>query len=149
MDMLRIKNHGGLLLETNYWDLPPKPGEVCFGSVNAGAFRLLLRPAAEPHIPDLLTARECVVSRGPWPAVGLADALEILFDDGTADPFALHLQIESFDRVPTAADAGREWTLSVWVRRGRGKPHQVLVRPCWYRLVPQIPHLQPRGESPL
>ena len=45
-------------------------------------------------------SRECVLSRGPWPAAGLADAVEILFDDDSEEPYALHLPPESFDLLP-------------------------------------------------
>jgi hypothetical protein len=148
VNQLVIANHGGLILETNYWQLPPIPGELLRVSINAGAFRVLLRPQAESALADMRTARECVVSRGPWPAAGLADALEILFDDGSADPFALHLQIESFDRLPPDSDAGKEWLLSVWTRPRRGAaPHKALERPCWYRRVPSLPWLKPRSEA--
>jgi hypothetical protein len=142
-----IRNHGPLILSTNYWDLPARPGEQLYVSINAGAFRVLLRPAAEQYTDDMRAATICVVSRGPWPAVGLVDAVEILFDDGTDDPFALHLQIESFDRLPLDSDAGREWILSVWTQPRRDRPHKALERPCWYRRVPRIPWLKPGEES--
>jgi hypothetical protein len=148
LSTLFIKNHGGLIVETNYWQLPRDRGELLRVSINAGAFRLLLRPEAEAAIADMRTARECVVSRGPWPGAGLADALEILFDDASADPFALHLQVESFDRVPPDSDAGREWLLSVWTRPRRGDaPHKALERIAFYRRVPSIPWLRPRTEA--
>lgn len=148
--MLKIENHGPLITATNYWSLPPKRGELCFVSVNAGAFRLLLRPEAREHIPDMQAAREVLISRGPWPAARLPDAIEILFEDGSTDPFALHLQIESFDRLPTDSDQGKPWTLSVWDNRTanpRPRPRQVLERPCWYRRVSILPWLKPR-EAP-
>jgi hypothetical protein len=144
MPILKIENHGPLITATNYWDLPPARGEVCYLSLNAGAFRLLLRPEAEPCLADMRTGKECIVSRGPWPQAGLADGLEVLFDDGTDSPFALHLQIESADRVPPDSDQGKEWVLSVWTRQRPGRPHLALQRPCWYRRVPSIPWLKPR-----
>jgi hypothetical protein len=143
--LLAIRNHGPLIRATNYWDLPPRPGEALFVSVNAGAFRVLLRPDSEVLLDSMWTAQECIVSRGPWPAAGRPDAFEVLFDDATDSPFALHLQRESFDRIPADDDAAQEWILSVWTRPRRGKPHKALERPCWYRRVPMIPYLKPRG----
>jgi hypothetical protein len=32
------------------------------------------------------TAREVIISRGPWPAQRRTNAIEILFDDGSASP---------------------------------------------------------------
>lgn len=144
--MLRIENHGPLITATNFWDLPEARLGKVIVSCNAGAFRVLLPVQHEPALADMATAGECLVSRGPWPAQRLADAFEILFDDGTADPFALHLSPESFaGTTPIPADAGKEWLLTVWTRPRRGKPHKALERPCWYRVVPRIPWLKPRG----
>jgi hypothetical protein len=148
-DLLRIDNHGPLVVASNYWDLPAEKAGKVLVSLNAGAFRLLIPESAEPAIADMRTARECVVSRGPWPAAGLADAFEVLFDDGTDDPFALHLSPESFDRVPADEDAAKEWVLSAWTRPRRGRPHKALERPCWYRRSARLPDLRPRGaEAP-
>ena len=146
--MLEIKSHGPLITRTNFWDLPESQLGKVFVSLNAGAFRLLLPPSAEPALADMSAAKECVVSRGPWPADDQADGVEILFDDGTDDPFAIHLSVSTanFDRLPTAENDSSEWLLTVWTRPRRGKPHKALERPCWYRIVPQIPWLKPRGE---
>lgn len=143
--MLTIKNHGALILESNFWDSEQAAAGKLYVSLNAGAFRLLLPSGIESVIADMTTAKECVVSRGPWSQAGLNDALEILFDDHTSDPFALHLSPETFDRLPAEEDAGREWVLTVWTSR-RGKPRQVLSRPCFYRRVPRIPWLKPWTE---
>lgn len=144
--VLRIENHGPLITATNFWDLPEAALGKVLVSLNAGAFRVLLPPAAEPDLTDMRLGSECVVSRGPWPQAGLSDAMEILFDDGTSEPFAMCLSPPSFDRLPADSDAGREWVLTVWTRPRRGKPHLALQRPCWYRRVPRIPWPRPRGE---
>lgn len=140
--MLEIKNHGPLILSSNYWDLPAAKAGKILVSCNAGAFRVLLPATQEGFIPDMTSARGCAVSRGPWPEKRLDDAFEVLFDDGTSNPFALHLARESFDRIPEAADAASQWVLTVWTGR-RGKPRMVLERPCHYRLAKAIPDLRP------
>lgn len=144
---LTIENHGPLILASNFWDLPAALAGKFLVSPNAGAFRVLVPPAAEPSLPDMLAAQGCAVSRGPWPQARLGDALEILFDDGTADPFALHLSPESFDRLPAPEDVGREWVLTCWTRPRRGKPHKALDRPCRYRLARSLPDLRPWTEG--
>lgn len=144
---LIVGNHGPLIVSSNYWDLPECSLGKVLVSLNAGAFRLLLPPSYEPALADMATAKECVVSRGPWPERRVADAFEVLFDDRTTDPFALHLSANSFDRLPTAEDAAKEWLLTCWTRPRRGAPHKALERRCWYRVVPQIPWLEPRKEA--
>lgn len=119
-----------------------------FLSLNAGAFRLLLPTGWEEAVQEMQTGREIVVSRGPWakdPGHGL-DAIELLFEDGTADPYAIHLQASQCDRLPLPEDVAQEWVFSAWTAPRRGKPHRALDRPCWYRIVPQIPWLKPRHE---
>lgn len=143
---LIIENDGPRIVATNYWDLPAARAGKVLVSINAGAFRVLLPPALEPALADMATARECVVSRGPWPGAGLRDALEILFDDGSDSPYALHLAPESFDRLPTAENAGLAWILSAWTQPRRGVPHKALERPCYYRIVDCLPYLKPRGQ---
>lgn len=145
-EILRITNHGPLITATNYWELPESHLGKFYVSLNSGAFRLLVPPIQEPALNDMKASKECVVSRGPWPMQGLADAVEILFDDRTDNPFSLHLSIPSFDRLPLDTDQGKEWILSVWTRPRRGRPHKALERPCWYRRVISIPYLKPKGE---
>jgi hypothetical protein len=73
--------------------------------------------------------------------------VEILFDDGTDSPFALHLSPESFDLLPAEPPAGREWVLTVWELQ-QGTPQRALERPCHWRRVPRIPWLKPWGPQP-
>lgn len=142
--MLSVSNHGPLIVETNFWDLPIERAGNFYLSTNAGAFRLLVPRSQEAAVPEMATAREVVVSRGPWPQVRRAEGIEILFDDGSDSPFALHLSIEAVDRLPLDSDAGQEWLFTAWTSPRRGKPHQALQRPAWYRRVPQIPYLKAR-----
>lgn len=145
MNVLVVANHGPLITSTNFWDLPAAKAGKVLVSVNAGAFRVLVPRSAESAIPDMLTAKECLVSRGPWPAMRLADAFEILFDDRSGNPFALHLAPESFDRIPADEDVAIPWVLTAWTSPRRGRPYRALERPCWYRRAPSIPYLKPRG----
>lgn len=142
--MLTIENHGPLILRTNYWELPEAAAGKLLVSLNAGAFRVLLPPTLEAWIAEMATAKEVLISRGPWPAENQPDGFEVLFDDRTSYPFALHLSVESFDRLPTDADQAGQWVLTVWTQSRRNRPHRALERPCWYRRVPRIPWLKPR-----
>jgi hypothetical protein len=149
MSGLIIHDHGPLIVATNYWELPEARLGKLLVSLNAGAFRILLPVQAEGYLEDLRSAEGCAVTRGPWPEQGLADAAEVLFDDGTGDPFALHLALASFDRIPPDAEAGREVVVSVWTRprrSGGGRPHRALERPGYYRLATAIPYMRPWRE---
>jgi len=143
-ELLQIENHGPLLVASNFWESEQEAAGKFYLSTNAGAFRLLVPRSQEAAIAEMTTGKEVVVSRGPWPAVKRQDGLELLFDDFSDSPYALHLSIEAADRLPLDEDAGKEWLFTAWSAPRRGRPHQVLQRPCWYRRVARIPCLQPR-----
>lgn len=144
--MVTIHNHGPLIVSTNFWETEYATVGKFYVSINGGAFRLLVPPSQEPAIAEMTTAKVVVLSRGPWPAQHRDDAVEILFDDRTENPFALHLTVESFDHLPLDSDAGREWLFTAWTAPRRGRPHKALERPCWYRRVERIPCLKPWKE---
>ncbi len=60
--MIEIRNHGPLLLASNYWDDEMSARGLCFLSLNAGAFRLLLPPAGEPWLADMKSAAQRAVA---------------------------------------------------------------------------------------
>jgi hypothetical protein len=140
-----VANHGPLIMATNFWKLPAAAAGKFLVSVKVGAFRLLVPASQTAVVSQFATAKGVAVSRGPWPAQRLADGVEIFFDDATSDSFALHLTVESFDRLPLDSDAAGAWILTVWTkpRREGLPPHQALERPCRYRQVAKIPDLRP------
>lgn len=135
---ITIENHGPLILRSSYWDSELASRGKLYISVNAGAIRILLPPAHYSRLNDMRMAEEVVLSRGPWPAAGAAEGIEILFDDNSDAPFALHLTPESFDMLPGEPPEGREWICSVWTNKD-GQPHKALERICYWRRVPEIP----------
>ena len=145
--MIQITNHGPLITATNYWGSELARAGKLFVSVNAGAIRVLLPPQLYGALADMRAAPECVLSRGPWldaeaPDNLFAEGIEIMWDDGSDSPYALHLAPASFDLLPAEPDAGREWLLTVWTAKD-GKPHKSLERKCHWRRVPRIPWLKP------
>jgi hypothetical protein len=153
--MITIHNRGPLIVATNYWESELAKAGKIFCSVNAGAIRVLLPPLGYRHVEDM--RGECVLSRGPWPELDLPEAVEILWDDGSPDPFVLHLSPESFDVLPAQPEPDREWVISVWVYHGellnevefQGslRPHngfgKVLEQVCHWRRVEKIPCMLP------
>lgn len=150
---IQVTNHGPLITSTNYWDSELAAASKLYCSVNAGAIRVLLPPSAYGALADMRAAKECVLSRGPWPDAPrpagdrsrlseTPEGIEILWDDGSDSPFALHLTAASFDLLPAEPAPGREWVCSTWVAKD-GRPHRALDRICHWRHVPKLPWLKP------
>lgn len=145
--MIRLENDGPRLVSTNYWETENATAGHLYLSINAGALRVLIPSAQLRSSPDLLSdlesARLFVLSRGPWPAAGRADALELLADDDTDSPWVMHLGVESIDRLPPDSESGRALQVLVYTRGFRGVPELVLERPGRYRRVKKLPHMKP------
>jgi hypothetical protein len=140
--VLSIENDGQRILASNYWESEMAARGLCYCSVNAGAIRVLVPLSRSDWLADMVTARYCVLSRGPWPAMGISDAVEIMWEDDSQAPFALHLTPDSFDALPAKPPEGQPWTVTVWVLHD-GQPRQVVGRPCHWRRVGKIPCLRP------
>jgi len=138
---MQITNHGPLILATDYWDSAAAAAGKVICSPMAGAIRCLLPRPLWRVINELREATHAVLSRGPWPEVGLPDATEILWDDGSDSPHAWHLSPESWLLLPAAPEPGREWTITLWTAR-KGRPHKALERVCHWRRVEHIPCLR-------
>jgi hypothetical protein len=145
--VLRIDNHGPLIVATNYWDTDHAVAGKLYLSCNGGAFRLLVPPAEESLLAEIRTATAVIVSRGPWPEGGQADAIELLFEDGSQSPYAIHLSVLAVDRLPADIDQGQPWLFTAWTSPRRGRPHKAYERPAWYRVVNLLPCLQPYERS--
>jgi hypothetical protein len=148
---LVIHNDGADILATNYWSTPyGRTGKILV-SVNARAFRVLIPAAHAGLVAGMRAARGVAVSRGPCPAVRLADAFELLWDDGTARPVALHLSVGSFAGViPARGDMGRtDLVCSGWIEGPEGpesRPVKAFEKPCRYRAARALPDLRPWDE---
>jgi hypothetical protein len=142
-DLIQFVSNGPEIISTNYWQTKHAQRGLFYLSTNAGCFRLLVPAVQEGAIAEMATAREVIISRGVWPERGRHDALEILFEDDSDSPFALHIVTEQVDRLPDASDRDRpgqpaRWKLAVWTEAGK-----LLELPCRYRLVKKIPCLKP------
>lgn len=135
--MIEIQNDGPLIAATNYWASEMAASKM-FVSVNSGAIRVLLPNGWDAPLQAMRMAEYCVLSRGPWAEMQQPEAVEILFEDHTDTPFALHLGAGSFDVLP-ASPKGRRWRLSVWT----AGPVKQLDLACHWRMVPRIPWLKP------
>ena len=142
---LWVENDGQAIRRTNYWQMPYNRAGKFFLSINAGAFRLLVPTSQEGVLRELRTATHAVISFGPMPSMQNADMFELLFDDGTDDPFSLHLSAQAADRLPAREDEGRVLTLTVWMHRvGLTTTERLRLR-CGYRRSYRLPDLRAWG----
>lgn len=140
--LIEIQNDGPKIIFTNYWQTEHSTRGLFYLSINAGAFRLLVPDAQIQESGEWMSAKEVIISRGPWPAQGKSDAIEILFEDYSESPYVIHLTSEQVDRMPLDTDRDRKdnpprWKFSAWTQEGK-----ILELPCRYRTVKQIPFLK-------
>lgn len=146
MNQLIIRNDGPLIVETNYWSTDWAKNGIVSLSMNDGAFRLLLPKQIEQDVlRETFRVPHVVVSRGPWVDQGSRDAIELLFDDGSDDPYSLHLDARQCTPLPAKDDHGKQVNVSIWVNR-KGVPTCVRNYPGWFRVVEKIPCLKAWGK---
>jgi hypothetical protein len=91
------------------------------------------------HREILEEARRCqyvILSRGPWAG---QEGVEMLFEDGSDNPYTLHFTVNSFDMLPADPGPGQEWVMSFW----EDGPRKAVELPCHWRRVPRLPWLKP------
>lgn len=131
--LLVFGNHGGDIINTNYFDSAMGKAGMYYLSGNAGVVRLLVPDSEVQQIFEMRTGKLCVVTSGVYRG---QSSVEIMFDDGTRAPFAIYISIGQSDfRVGTDRDRK---TLAVWTRSGK-----VAEWPVYQRAARNLPHLQP------
>lgn len=140
--MLYIENKGQAILSTTYWDSPLAGAGMVFLSWNAGAARILIPDSQKAFVREMRSAKEVIVSRGQWNTEqGPRDALELLFEDGTEAPFAIHIVAEQTDRMIPEHQQGGGFVVAAWTRGGMKQRW-----PGRYRVVESIPCLDPWSD---
>jgi hypothetical protein len=142
-DLLCIENDGGKILATNYWQSEYARRGFVLLSYNAHEFRLMVPPALYTDIPEMRKgAKAFVISVLPpekWrPSKAAA---ELLIEDGSDAPFAIHISSNLFTTLPGESAVGKLLTASIW-REKHGKPKRLLQRPAVYQIVPTLPWLR-------
>src|SRR5262249_50192974 len=130
------ENDGADVVSSSYWGSECDRAGEAYCSVSAGCVRVLL-PTGSGLAKELPGAQYAILSRGPWPDAGLAEGVEVLFEDHSNNPFVLHLPATSFDVLPGEPAAGQR-RRGAW---GPGPPRAAPL-PCHWRRVPRIPWLQ-------
>lgn len=135
-EFIHFENDGQEIKTTNYWTSSYARSGAVFVSINAGAFRLLVPP--QIPIDDMVAADEVIVTRGAWPQAGKHDALELLFEDHSDNPFCLHIGSEQTATMPADRDRHKSFVLAIWTPDGKVKE-----LPARYRKAKRIPYLKP------
>lgn len=112
---ITIENQGPIIRATNYWQTPQAKAGGLYLSWNAGAARLLAPGLTETDFADMRSAREVVVTRGPWRDV---DAYELLFEDDSDAPYSVCLGVHQSDRLLPASDDGKKIRVLVYSPKG-------------------------------
>lgn len=139
--MLKFSNDGQELIETNFWDSPFAARGYFFLSVNAGAMRLLVPDSQLSQLRDIETGHDVIISIGRWSDVGMDKCIEIMFDDGSDAPYAIHMVPEQLDRGFSKKDEGIDIPFHVMTRIG-----VFLRRKAKLRMVEAIPCLDPWAD---
>jgi hypothetical protein len=136
--MIHIENHGPLITATDFWDVEWRD---FFLSYNAGAFRLLMPIEFLKDQEEMRTGRQIVVSVGTLN--GVPDCAEVMFDDGSEEPYALQFTPDNYDVLPEG-DFGPECVITIWMPKRKHKvPHKAIERPAYFRRVQELPCLEP------
>lgn len=140
--LLLIENEGAEIIRTNYAESEYAQKGYFFLSVQAGALRLLVPPCIEGQIPEMRQGAKYVVAsflpekmHGPKKL-----ALELLFEDGSEDPYVLSLSGSQIDRLPSPEDVGIQLVMSIWsMSDGARKAFSL---PAYIQIVPALPCLR-------
>lgn len=95
-NQIQILNEGQVVKHTNYWDHSLALAGYFYLSWNAGAARLLVPDIQKTMLREIRKAKEVIISRGPLQG---RDGLELLFEDNSNAPYAIHIVSEMSDRM--------------------------------------------------
>lgn len=141
-EALYITNAGQRIVATNYWESELARAGYLYLSWNAGAARLLIPDSMKSAVREMKSAKYVIISRGPWAEMDGQDGLELLFEDGTDEPYCIHMAALQTDRLLPAEDVGGGFFVTVVTRGG-----EKLRLPGRYRDVAAIPCMEPWSKG--
>ena len=139
--MIFVGNAGQEIASTNYWQTEHAAAGLFYLSWNAGAGRLLVPDVAIAELQEMHGASLVIVSSGPWSAQGGRPAVELLWEDGSDEPYCIHLVEEQTDRKLPETDQGGKMVIATWTSQGKAAEW-----PAKYRRVAALPCLDPWVE---
>lgn len=119
--MITFENDGQNIASTNYWSSDHATKGLCYLSANAGAWRLLVPPAAAHYLAEMRTGKSASIE----PSAQMPGRCwDVVFEDGTDSPFFLAIDKRQTDRAMQDGDC----VLAIWTEAGK-----VLELPCIVR----------------
>ena len=140
MDFIKIVNAGNQIKETNFFDTEHARHGKYYFSVNAGCIRMMMPDVLIDQLAEMKTGKKVIISMGPWPQMDRDDGFEIMFEDYSDCPYAIHVCLESFDILP-AMNTTRRWEFAIWTRSGC-----MYQAKCYCRIVDEIPCMKEWGK---
>lgn len=131
--LIYVGNKGAEIAATNYFDTEHARNGLFYVSWNASTARILVPECCSSHINEMRTGRICVISRGIFKG---HDSLELMFDDDSDAPYALHIGMGSVDRE--IKNDNTEFKVAAWTRSGKAAEWEGK-----YRVVKKLPHMTP------
>lgn len=130
---IHVSNAGAEITGTNYFESERARSGWFYVSWNASTARILIPDCCHEIVNEMRTGRICVISSGIFEG---RDALELMFDDDSDAPYALHTSMGHVDRK--VRDDNTDFKVAAWTRQGKvgeweGK----------YRVVRELPHMAP------
>jgi len=137
-----VVNDNQEIIETSYFDTEQADRGLFFLSWNGGAARLLMPDNQRGEIDEMMSGEIVVISSGMRDGI---DLLEIMFDDHSSAPMAITFSAEQADRK-IIEGTEKIFPFSVWCRE-EGRLKKLAQWPAHYRIVDEIPCLQPWEEN--
>lgn len=109
--MINIINKGEDLVETNYWESEHAKHGLMYLSGNAQVWRLLVPVKAKDYIAEMQMASSVIIEQ----SLAHEQCWDLVFDDGTHEPFVVSLDKRQVDR----AMAPGHMRLTVWTNGGK------------------------------
>jgi hypothetical protein len=139
--MILFSNDGAEIVKTNYFDSDWAVEGYFFLTWNAGVARLVVPDSRLDLLNDLTSAEFVILSTGPWDTLsadGRRDMIELLFEDSSDAPLALHISMEQTDRALAISPDTDKATLTIWTRAGKQAE-----KVCRLRRAEKVPCLDP------
>tara|TARA_R110002051_G_scaffold250392_7_gene309755 strand:+ start:594 stop:953 length:360 start_codon:yes stop_codon:yes gene_type:complete len=109
--MFIIENKGEDLAKTNYWTSEHAKNGLMYLSGNAEVWRMLVPNIVKSYVTEMQTARSVLIE----PSLANSACWDIVFEDGSDQPFVVTLDKRQVDR---AMESGK-MRLTVWTTAGK------------------------------
>jgi hypothetical protein len=128
----------GFPLETTYFDTDMCRKGFYYLVHNNGKYFLLLPKWNERVINEMETGKTVIITRGSHE--GIKDSFEIVFDDGSENPYSVLLRDEQFTRITPLKEG---WNGTLYVYSGDIDECRLIFNYVYYRITDNLPCFDP------